>query len=304
MGLDITTLLIGTLSFFLTTASCLEPSENSTPTTTSKTTASTIVTATTSQTTTTPTTPPCIMADEACSTSNGQFIKSVTNITSEEECRQVCGGDPSCSHLTHFPDSAFPFSNVCMIFSSCSIRHNCQGCVTADQGCAEVCGDNVVGQIGDNLIETVADVGKMEDCWQICKDTQDCLYFTHFNADNTLYPSLCLLLKELNGPFKTCTNCSTGAVDCSSKQLSVCGLLEEDRDGNQVEQKQLFTSTVKTASLRQIRVGHCRPADLTIVSSDRSSCTDDGLLYIQSGKPTFSDLEHLCLSILLLLSVT
>ena len=135
-----------------------------------------------------------------------------------------------------------------------------------DRNCAGVCGDNVVGQIGDNLIETVADVAKMEDCWQICKDTLDCLYFTHFNADNTLYPSLCLLLKELNGPFKTCTNCSTGVVDCSSNQLSVCGLLEEDRDGNQVERKQLFTSTVKTASLRQVRVGHCRPADLTIVA--------------------------------------
>ena len=135
-----------------------------------------------------------------------------------------------------------------------------------DRNCAGVCGDNVVGQIGDNLIETVADVAKMEECWKICKDTQDCLYFTHFNADNTLYPSLCLLLKELNGPFKTCTNCSTGVVDCSSNQLSVCGLLEEDRDGNQVERKQLFTSTVKTASLRQVRVGHCRPADLTIVA--------------------------------------
>ena len=37
------------------------------------------------------------------------------------------------------------------------------------------------------------------------------------------------------------------------------------------------------------------------VSSDRSSCTDDGLLYIY--QPTFSDFEHLCLSILLQVSL-
>ena len=135
-----------------------------------------------------------------------------------------------------------------------------------DQGCAGVCGDNVVGQIGENLIETVADVEKEENCWQICKETTGCLYFTHFNADNILYPGLCLLLKELTGPFKTCSNCTTSAVDCSSNQLSVCGLLKEDRSGNQVEKKQLFTSTVKTDALRQVRVGHCRPAELTIVA--------------------------------------
>ena len=40
------------------------------------------------------------------------------------------------------------------------------------------------------------------------------------------------------------------------------------------------------------------------VSSDRSSCTDDGLLYIRSSSSaTFSDFEHLCLSILLQVSL-
>ena len=155
-----------------------------------------------------------------------------------------------------------------------------------DRDCAGACGDNVVGQIGDNLIETVADVDKEGDCWRICKNTSDCLYFTHFDADNTLFPSLCLLLKELTGPFKTCTNCSTAPVDCSSKQLSVCGLLKEDVNGNQVERKQLFTST---ATLRQVRVGHCRPADLTIVAIggggglDLSTCEMDRNDFIGGG---------------------
>ena len=41
-----------------------------------------------------------------------------------------------------------------------------------------------------------------------------------------------------------------------------------------------------------------------LFSSDRSSCTDDGLLYIYpKQQPTFSDLEHLCLSILLQVSL-
>ena len=39
-----------------------------------------------------------------------------------------------------------------------------------------------------------------------------------------------------------------------------------------------------------------------VVSSDRSSCTDDGLLYIRAAA-TFSDLEHSCLSILLQVSL-
>ena len=42
--------------------------------------------------------------------------------------------------------------------------------------------------------------------------------------------------------------------------------------------------------------------DNTIISSDRSSCTDDGLLYIRAAA-TFSDFEHLCLSILLQVSL-
>ena len=48
----------------------------------------------------------------------------------------------------------------------------------------------------------------------------------------------------------------------------------------------------------------CSPDINTIISSDRSSCTDDGLLYIYpKQQPTFSDLEHLCLSILLQVSL-
>ena len=44
---------------------------------------------------------------------------------------------------------------------------------------------------------------------------------------------------------------------------------------------------------------------IVIISSDRSSCTDDGLLYIRGGgaAATFSDFEHLCLSILLQVSL-
>ena len=39
-----------------------------------------------------------------------------------------------------------------------------------------------------------------------------------------------------------------------------------------------------------------------VVSSDWSSCTDDGLLYIRAAA-TFSDFEHLCLSILFQVSL-
>ena len=39
-----------------------------------------------------------------------------------------------------------------------------------------------------------------------------------------------------------------------------------------------------------------------LFSSDRSSCTDDGLLYIRAAA-TFSDFEHLCPSILLQVSL-
>ena len=47
----------------------------------------------------------------------------------------------------------------------------------------------------------------------------------------------------------------------------------------------------------------CNAPDVAVViiSSDRSSCTDDGRLYIYPA--TFSDFEHLCLSILLQVSL-
>ena len=70
------------------------------------------------------TTVPCITADQACAVSNGQFIQSMANVTSEEECTHLCSSNSNCSHATHFPDSAFPFSNICMIFSSCSLRQD------------------------------------------------------------------------------------------------------------------------------------------------------------------------------------
>ena len=64
---------------------------------------------------------------------------------------------------------------------------------------------------------------------------------------------------------------------------------------NNAEQK-FPSSCSPTRSVHQIHI-----LQIFFVSSDRSSCTDDGPQYIRGA--TFSDFEHLCLSILLQVSL-
>ena len=59
-----------------------------------------------------------------------------------------------------------------------------------------------------------------------------------------------------------------------------------------------YTKQIMTISFRG---GMNLKKSILVISSNRSSCTDDGLLYIYPA--TFSDFEHLCLSLLLQVSL-
>ena len=74
-----------------------------------------------------------------------------------------------------------------------------------------------------------------------------------------------------------------------------------------VRDSPLFPITFSSPGLRfqvqvQSKVIDRSGVRFVIVSSDRSSCTDDGLLYIRAAA-TFSDFEHLCLYILFQVSL-
>ena len=66
----------------------------------------------------------CSFEKKSCEIHKENLIESFA-ATDREECRQRCGGLENCQYFSHFGAKSFPFSNYCMLFSSCSILEDC-----------------------------------------------------------------------------------------------------------------------------------------------------------------------------------
>jgi len=193
----------------------------------------------------------CSVAGQACEIHAGNMVTSVPQVDSMDSCRDICYGNEQCKYMTYFGNSSFPVNNFCMIFSSCPERNPCVDCITEEQFCYETCGDTIVGAIGGNTIDIIADVEKEMECKQHCSVDSQCQYYTYHSSEDPVFPQICFLLSELVQPLQPCDHCSSGAADCFSTTL--CGFIVPGQA--EIVDTFLFAEPSGNVSLHSVHIG-------------------------------------------------
>ena len=164
----------------------------------------------------------CSIEERSCVIHEDSLIESFA-VTDLEECRQRCGGLGNCQYFSYFGAGSFPFSNYCMLFSSCSTLDYCgKDCYTEDRLCHGDCGRNFVSKLGDNVIKLVPDVILERNCKAICLSDADCLYYTYYGRASDNYQNLCVLLSDIVSPPQKCDHCVTSVPDCRNTSYISC----------------------------------------------------------------------------------
>ena len=169
----------------------------------------------------------CVSDNVACDIHDNDFIESVGAVSSIEECRQLCYDNEDCGFITYYDDGGFPYQEVCQLFTSCLHIHSCTGCTSETRACYQVCGDNVIGGLDDNLLAIVPDVQSEINCKEHCRSTNNCSFYTYFTQDDPNYFA-CNLLSYLIKPLKPCSTCLTGPLECQEDQS--CQIIFDNQD--------------------------------------------------------------------------
>jgi len=160
--------------------------------------------------------PACSTEGIECDYDENNLIDSVSQVYSEEECRQICDDQQECDYITYFNASAKPFSNFCRIYKTCVNTVNCTNCVTQNMECFRTCGANSVGHMDENIIDTIDNMKSELDCKHSCSGTANCTFYTYYLEEDPLYHQLCVLLTDLVPPIEPSDSASTGPADCYS----------------------------------------------------------------------------------------
>ena len=59
------------------------------------------------------------MEGEDCKVDGDNIISIPHNIPTLEQCRQLCYDEELCLFFSYFGDGSFPFTETCMMFSTC-----------------------------------------------------------------------------------------------------------------------------------------------------------------------------------------
>ena len=162
--------------------------------------------------------PACSTEGIECDYDENNLIDSVSQVYSEEECRQICEDQQECDYITYFNASAKPFSNFCRIYKTCVNTVDCTNCVTQNMECFRTCGANSVGRMDENIIDTIDNKKSELDCKLSCSGTANCTFYTYYLEEDPLYHQLCVLLTDLIPPIEPSDSASTGPADCYSSE--------------------------------------------------------------------------------------
>ena len=166
------------------------------------------------------------LPSQTCSVSQGcevhqdNLIQDLEGVELVEECRQLCSDSSECNMVSHFGGSSSPLPNHCLLLRSCPSLHDCQDCQTESRVCFGSCNEQFEGKVMENELETIIDAVDEPSCLQSCQQNAACSHYTFYTAEDTNYPSMCLLLSGLLGPVTSCEHCRTGKPDCSTPDCS------------------------------------------------------------------------------------
>ena len=153
----------------------------------------------------------CSTPGVECQYDEDTLVNTVLQVPSVEECHQLCHDTEGCNFLTYYDEAAFPVSEMCQMFSSCVSVAECSDCVSQSMDCLQ-CGDNIVGSLGDNVLEVIANTESEVKCKDMCLSTDNCSWFTYFFHNDTLYHEYCFLLTEMLPPTETWELLHLGAL--------------------------------------------------------------------------------------------
>ena len=103
--------------------------------------------------------------------------------------------------------------------------------------------------MSDNLLSFVPGVETVNECSQLCRDTDQCSYITYYDQEHQGMSQTCFLLSSLSEPIRTCDNCETSPIDCS---VAMCGFLGANGTFN--SSGALLT---ESTTLTTLRLGKC-----------------------------------------------
>ena len=201
----------------------------------------------------------CSIEERSCVIHEDSLIESLA-VTDLEECRQRCGALENCQYFSHFGANSFPFSDTCILFSSCEELNECPDCMTTNTNCGivekeEPCNSTVEGHIGQNLLAFHTDVANQSSCQAFCYSLEGCNYYTYHDSSDNDLPGACILLSNILPPLKTCLSCQTGVMDCSKR----CFFLGGDHGEDEVIYGGVkIVDTHQTINVQPVALGVCR----------------------------------------------
>ena len=144
-------------------------------------------------------------------------VSIINHISTASACRALCQDESMCTFATFYGADSFPFSETCVLLSSCQGVHDCVDCSTQDTTCDTMsCTSShpLQSHLGDNLIQFLPDLEDQEDCRAACIAETSCTFFTHYNLSDPALPNSCFLLSSLELPLQPCSSCQTGPRHC------------------------------------------------------------------------------------------
>ena len=121
----------------------------------------------------------CASNNTACDVHGNNLIDSFTGIESIVGCRQLCDDADECEFLTYYGGNGFPLKYICQLFNSCDETLSCSECVSETKGCNSLCSKNIVGAIGENMLDFIPNIESEGECRELCGEKSGCEYYTY-----------------------------------------------------------------------------------------------------------------------------
>ena len=225
--------------------------------------------------------PACSSEGVECQYDENNLIASVSNVHSEEKCRQICDDHQECDFITFFNGSANPFSNVCLMFNTCDSTIECNNCITQTMECYRTCGLNVVGHMDKNIIDMIPNITSGVDCKKLCLESDNCNFYTYYSKEDNQYHELCILLTELLPPVEPSDSASSGPANCTSSECFF------DVKGDRLESLMVNGTSVEV-NLTAIVFGSCNLTILAVGGGGQGQRGGGGSGYLQYQKISLS----------------
>jgi len=212
----------------------------------------------------------CSVDNVVCETHSDNVVGTVHGVDLEQ-CEKLCSQTRDCTFLTFFGPDSFPLHDHCILFSSCTSQHECNNCTTETEVCFNTCSSNILGFLGDNVVDWKFDMESEKQCKLLCRENLACFAYTHFNNSDVTFPNNCFLLSQFEEPTRSCANCKTGYPDCDNHPTSTTTIIQTTTTTADIECSITLDGSL-TIHKSYLFTNTTAPTDVTTTSSETENC--------------------------------